>query len=51
MAKFQNPNGEETQHMFLREKNAYERMQITHFIDPESKKTLYIESIIEADVS
>lgn len=51
LAKFQNPNGEETQHMFLREKNAYERMQITHFIDPESKKTLYIESIIEADVS
>lgn len=51
LAKCKNEHWEQKQHMFVREINAYSRMQITHFIDPESKKTYYIDSIIEVDTS
>lgn len=51
LATLKNNNWEQTKHMFVRKIQAYERMQITHFEDLESKKTHYIESIIEVDTT
>lgn len=52
VAAFLDAQGIVTKHMFVRKINPYyERMQITHFVDQQTQKTHYIESIIEIDTS
>lgn len=51
LATLKNSNWELTKHMFERKTQAYERMQITHYTNPVTKKIYYIDSIIEVDTS